>query len=58
MILTKQQRQALKRVYQRDSEGKTYRAFRRTVFMYDRLCCMVPWNGMFLGIESDGYTHS
>lgn len=21
-------------------------------------CIMVPWNGMWLGIEKDGYTHS
>lgn len=58
MILTKHQRQALKRVYQRDAQGKTYRQFRRTVFRYDRTCVMVPWNCMFLGIEADGYTHS
>jgi hypothetical protein len=21
-------------------------------------CIMIPWNGMWLGIEKDGYTHS
>ena len=37
----------------------TYREFRRTVQSpcYDT-CIMVPWQGMWLGIETDGYTHS
>jgi hypothetical protein len=36
-----------------------YRAFRKTVvpFVGDD-CVMVPWAGMWLGIETDGYTHS
>ena len=35
----------------------TYRAFRKTVQGgFD--CVMVPWCGMWLGIEADGYTHS
>lgn len=89
MILTKQQRTALKRVFDRgpipydvdpdsptlDSPGSdgrysvdptqarptvlTYRQFRRTVVApcYDT-CIMIKWCGMYLGIESDGYTHS
>ena len=79
MTLTRQQREALKRVYDRtalviEPDGTTrnakqneqyyglaryatYREFRRTVQRgYD--CIMVPWCGMWLGIESDGYTHS
>ncbi len=39
--------------YQRNS----YLEFRRTVQYYDD-CIMIPWYGMWLGIESDGYTHS
>lgn len=36
-----------------------YRRFRKTVqpFFGDS-CVMVPWQGMWLGIETDGYTHS
>jgi hypothetical protein len=35
----------------------TYRQFRRLAVMgFD--CLMVPWCGMWLGIEKDGYTHS
>ena len=38
-------------------QPKTYRQFRRTVVRsFD--CIMLPWCGMWLGIESDGYTHS
>jgi hypothetical protein len=37
----------------------TYRQFRRTVIpCYGDTCIMVPWAGMWLGIERDGYTHS
>jgi hypothetical protein len=36
-----------------------WRRFRKTVqpFFGDD-CVMVPWAGMWLGIETDGYTHS
>ena len=35
----------------------TYRQFRKlAVQSFD--CLMVPWCGMWLGIETDGYTHS
>ena len=71
--LNKEQQIALRRVYDRTtlfptSNGPigakfgpmtpmTYLAFRRTVqFGFD--CAMVRWCGMWLGIESDGYTHS
>lgn len=58
---TRQQRVALKEIWKRTIGGKpnplTYREFRRTVspgLGY----IMVPWAGMWLGIEPDGYTHS
>ena len=35
----------------------SYRQFRRTVHPGPD-CIMVPWAGMWLGIEPDGYTHS
>lgn len=86
MLLTKAQRQALKRVYMRVLHDRrqsdayklaehtnannlnrvafprlpTYREFRKTVqpsFGCDD-CVMVPFAGMWLGIERDGYTHS
>lgn len=56
MTLTKAQRQALKRVFLR-TEGLSYLAFRRTV-VRGWGCIMVPFAGMWLGIEPDGHTHS
>ena len=57
MKLTRDQRKALKRKWDRDNQGLSYIQFRRTVVHgYD--CIMVPWCGMWLGIETDGYTHS
>ena len=56
--LTKAQQVALKSVYDRtcDKPG-SYLEFRRTVQPgWD--CVMVEWCGMWLGIETDGYTHS
>lgn len=55
--LNKAQRQALHRVWQRDNQNLSYLQFRKTVQPgWD--CVMVPWCGMWLGIEQDGYTHS
>jgi len=83
VVLTKEQRKAVFRVFQRDfpswetpfkrktiiggspvTYGGTirvssaaYRRFRATVAPgFD--CVMLPWKGMWLGIEPDGYTHS
>ena len=58
---TKAQLQALKAVWLRPMDsphGLTYRQFRRTAFPAFHDCLMVPWAGMTLGIETDGYTHS
>jgi len=56
--LNKAQQIALKKVFDRDqNNGKTYLQFRRTV-QTSYGCVMVPWCGMWLGIEPDGYTHS
>ena len=60
MTLTRQQREALKRVYDRTIDHPlvmTYRQFRRTVLPGPG-CIMVRWDVMWLGIEPDGYTHS
>ena len=69
MILTKAQRVALKKVYDRTDEHNqrdwneptvSYLEFRRTVQpeIGSFGCIMVPWCGMWLGIEKDGHTHS
>jgi hypothetical protein len=61
MKLTKQQRASLKRKWTQDSQGMSYLAFRRTVRALGFSggdCIMVKWCGMWLGIETDGYTHS
>ena len=59
MRITDAQKRAIKRIYDRDAQGMTYLAFRRSVerACYDN-CLMVQWCGMWLGIEEDGYTHS
>ena len=70
--LSPQQRMALKMVYNRspvygpgnrsyskdpDAVAKSYLTFRRSATL-TRECLVVPWCGMFLAIEADGYTHS
>ena len=68
-VLTRDQRIALKKIWTRDTIGpdnrnmktmQTYRDFRRTVqgMIGGQGCVMVPWHGMWLGIETDGHTHS
>ena len=57
---TKAQRQALYRVWGRGDMGLTYRQFRATIqstFGMDG-AVILPWCGMWLAIEQDGYTHS
>lgn len=40
-----------------DGSLMTYRQFRDTIqYGFDYI--MLPWCGMWLGIETDGYTHS
>lgn len=58
--LTRQQKESLKRVYERLDKKPSYLAFRRTVkpMMLGQGCVLVPYAGMMLGIEKDGYTHS
>ena len=58
MKLTKLQRKAVYRKFNQDPDGSsTYREFRRRVIIGVD-CAMIQWCGMWLGIESDGYTHS
>ena len=69
ITLTRAQRVALKTIYNRGQRSRgtpnkgqawqgTYREFRRTVIKHPDDCVMVPWCGMWLGIEKDGHTHS
>ena len=66
---TKEQARALARLFERSDPKpahpvnqrawlRRYRAFRRTAFLAFGDCMMVPWCGMTIGIEADGYTHS
>ena len=58
---TKEQREALKKLALRDNAAlplsKAYMQLRRNV-QPGPDCIMVRWCGMWLGIETDGYTHS
>jgi len=61
IILTRKQRKTLHRKWCESNQGLTYREFRRTVEPgWD--CIMVPWCGMWVGIEGagrhDGYAHT
>ena len=60
MKLNKAQQKSLHIKWLQDNQGLSYLQFRRTVEsglgMDD--CSMVKWCGMWLGIETDGYTHS
>ena len=61
---TRAQRETLFRLWKRATDGAphpaTYREFRETaqpVFFGDGAIC-VPWLGMFVCIEPDGYSHT
>ena len=60
---TRKQRVALKSVFDRKpimttkNRAISYREFRNKVEQGSG-CIMVQWFGMWLGIETDGYTHS
>ena len=57
MLLTKLQRKALHRVWLRNGYEGSYLRFRHLV-QPGPGCVMVPYAGIWLGIEPDGYTHS
>ena len=58
MTLNKAQSASLHRKWLQDGQGLTYLQFRRSVRAAFGDVAMVLWCGMWLGIESDGYTHS
>ncbi len=69
-VTTKEQRKALYKIWLRDHprahpDGligphmySEYLKFRRTAVNSHIGCMMLPWKGMWLGIEPDGHTHS
>ena len=60
MKLTREQMEAVRLVWERDNQGTSYLNFRRGVqptFGMDG-AIVVHWAGMWLAIETDGYTHS
>ena len=60
----KAEQQAFKRLYDREVENgrvhTNYRDFRRDAIAYDSLngCFRYISDGIYIGIEEDGYTHS
>jgi len=66
---TRAQREALYNLWLRNNSGekavrtrqkriRLYRKFRRTAHYAAHLgCVIIQWNGMTVGIETDGYTH-
>ena len=57
--MTTEQRKALKKVYNRLENKPSYLSFRRKAQYNPMLkVVFIPYAGMVLGIESDGYTHS
>lgn len=58
-VPTKAQQKALLNLYRRYQQSPTYLAFRRNAFWaFSDECLMIPWCGMIIGIEADGYAHS
>lgn len=57
-MITRAQRQAIRRLHSRNADGAPdYRSFRRR-FASGGGFIGGQWCGMFVGIEPDGYTHT
>lgn len=59
-IPTKAQQRALLELYRRFKQSESFLRFRRNAFweFANGPALMVPWAGMIMGIEPDGYAHS
>lgn len=57
---TRPQREAIFRKWTQHNMGMTYCRFRKTIAPTWRMdgAIILPWCGMWLAIEQDGYTHS
>ena len=59
MRLNKPQQKSLHIKWLQNNQGLSYLQFRRTVGSSIGMdCAIVKWSGMWLGIETNGYTHS
>lgn len=56
--INKLQQKALFKKWQIDNNDMSFLQFRRSILSGSYSCIMVNWCGMWLGIETDGYTHS
>lgn len=57
--ITRKQSEAIKRLYDRSHKvSESYLTFRRGFHQYFGGYIGAQWCGMFIGIETDGYTHS
>lgn len=59
-IPTKEQQRALLALYRRYKQSDSYLRFRRNAYWEygSDPALIVPWCGMCVGIEPDGYTHT
>ena len=59
MITTRLQRESLYRLYTRNSDGSSsYLSFRRRAQLGQFDVLGLQWCGMFVGIETDGHSHT
>jgi len=58
--ITKLQQMALLRKWQQNNQGKSYKQFRKTIQpeIGSSGAIMVHYGSMWLGIETNGHTHS
>jgi len=54
--LNELQEKSLRLKWEQDNQGMTYQEFKDTVQYCSDDCVLVQWSGMWLGIETDGYT--
>jgi hypothetical protein len=55
--MTNEQNKSLYRKWKKADQGMTFREFSESAVQWHN-CIMVKWSGMWLGIETDGHTHS
>lgn len=58
--ITRKQRRAILLKWRQADQGLSYRAFRKLAVpvLASDGAIAIPWSGMWLCIEADGYTHS
>ena len=58
LIMRAQREAILKKFIWDPDEAPTYRIFRKRAFKSFDGVLMLPWCGMWVGIEKDGYAHT